>query len=73
MEVGGSDYGTGTDTHGGSARTKGVYETVPISAEGGQEMQGEESGGGIETLVEIDQMREVWSKIQRWNQEAKCR
>ena len=28
------------------------------------------AGEDIETLVETDQMREEWSKIQRWYQEA---
>ena len=46
LKVGGSEDGTGTDTYSKPARMKDVNKTFPSSTEVGQEMQGEESGGG---------------------------
>ena len=46
LKVGGSESGTGTDTYSKPARMKDVNKTFPSSTEVGQEIQGEESGGG---------------------------
>ena len=46
LEVGGSKDSTEMDTHGGPERTQDGDEAVPNSTEGGQGMQGKESGGG---------------------------
>ena len=46
LEAGGSENGTGKEAHGKPVRAQDGDATVPSSLEGGQEMQGEESGGG---------------------------
>ena len=45
LDIGVSEDGIGTDTHGRLERTKDRNKTVTRSTKGGQEIQGEESGG----------------------------
>ena len=71
LEVGGSEDVHEADTHGGPTR-------APVFVKDSQEVLEEyrrgrvsKTGSEIEALVEADQMREAWSKIQRWFQQAK--
>ena len=46
LQAGVSEGETGKEAHGKPARVQGIYVKVPSGLEGGQYMQGEESGGG---------------------------
>ena len=46
LESGGSEDGTETDTHGKPESTQDGNEMITRSTEGGQDIQGEESGEG---------------------------
>ena len=71
LEMGGSEEFHEADTHGGPTR-------APVFVKDSQEVLEEYrrgrvsmTGADIEALVKADQMREVWSKIQRWFNQAK--
>ena len=50
LESGGSEDGTGKEYHGKLTRVQDGKVTVPSILEGGQEMQGEESGVGDRSI-----------------------